>query len=383
MNEHHVTSRLLTGTPVATLGDSAAGAALAAARAVTPDVLIDLLTDAGLRGRGGAGFPTGLKWRTVASYTSPSEPTPVVVNAAEGEPGTFKDRAILLENPYRVLEGALIAAHAIGAVEVIVVTKASFVHERRRLESAIEEITAAGLADGVSMRIVAGPGSYLFGEETGLLEVVEGRPPFPRVSPPFRRGVDPAARRTGHSASGAAFAEQGGGWFAPALVDNVETLANVPGIVEYGAAWFRELGTPTSPGSIVCTVSGSTQRHGVGEFAMGTPLRTVIAELGGEVTDGRRIAAVLCGASGCAGAAGAARPPVDLRRLRCGGPRPRLGQLHRRRRRRADGPPRRLDGPLPGDRELRAVRAVQARRPGARRPAARAVMGSAGRSTLA
>ncbi len=298
MNEHHVTSRLLTGTPVATLGESAAGAAVAAARAVTPDVLIDLLTDAGLRGRGGAGFPTGLKWRTVASYTSPTQPTPVVVNAAEGEPGTFKDRAILLENPYRVLEGALIAAHTIGAVEVIVVTKASFEHERRRLSSAIEEMTDAGLADGVALRIVAGPGAYLFGEETGLLEVVEGRPPFPRVSPPFRRGVDPAAPRTGHSASGATFAEQGGGWFAPALVDNVETLANVPGIVQHGASWFRELGTPKSPGSIVCTVSGSTQRHGVGEFAMGTPLRTVIAELGGELADGRHTAAVLCGASG-------------------------------------------------------------------------------------
>src|SRR6478609_11792064 len=134
MNEHHVTSRLLTGTPVATLGDSAAGAALAAARAVTPDVLIGLLDDAGLRGRGGAGFPTGLKWRTVASYSSPTQPTPVVVNAAEGEPGTFKDRAILLENPYLVLEGALIAAHTIGAAEVIIGTKDWFVHERRRLD---------------------------------------------------------------------------------------------------------------------------------------------------------------------------------------------------------------------------------------------------------
>jgi len=298
MNAPHVTSRLLTGASVATLGDSNAGTALAAARAVTSDVIIDLVTDAGLRGRGGAGFPTGLKWRTVASYTSPSEPTPVVVNAAEGEPGTFKDRAILLENPYRVLEGALIAAHAIGAIEVIVVTKSSFVHECRRVSSAIDEMTAAGLADGVTMRVVAGPGSYLFGEETGLLEVVEGRPPFPRVSPPFRRGVDPAARPTGHSASGATFAEQGGGWFAPALVDNVETLANVPGIVERGAAWFRELGSPTSPGSIVCTVTGSTERHGVGEFAMGTSLRTVIAELGGDVAEGRRVAAVLCGASG-------------------------------------------------------------------------------------
>src|SRR4029079_9139121 len=156
------------GTPVATLGDSAAGMALAAARAVTPDVLIDLVADAGLRGRGGAGFPTGLKWRTVASYSSPTQPTPVVVNAAEGEPGTFKDRAILLENPYRVLEGALIAAHAIGATQVIIPTKASFVHERRRLDEAIEQITAAGWCDGVEGGVLGGPGAFLFGEETGL-----------------------------------------------------------------------------------------------------------------------------------------------------------------------------------------------------------------------
>ncbi|MFT3853236.1 MAG: NADH-ubiquinone oxidoreductase-F iron-sulfur binding region domain-containing protein [Ilumatobacteraceae bacterium] len=298
MSPNHVTSRILRGTPVGSIGESGAGAALTAARAVTPDVLADLLTDAGLRGRGGAGFPTGLKWRTVASYSSPAQPTPVVVNAAEGEPGTFKDRAILLENPYVVLEGALIAAHAVGAIEVIVGTKASFTHERSRLAAAIDEVAAAGWADGVTIRVVEGPGAYLFGEETGLLEVLEGRPPFPRVSPPFRRGVDPTARRTGHSASGAAFAEQGGGWYAPALVDNVETLANVPGIVANGSAWFRELGTATSPGSIVCTVSGSTNVHGVGEVAMGTPLREVIESLGGGLAAGRRIAAVLCGASG-------------------------------------------------------------------------------------
>lgn len=288
----------MRGAPVRTLAESGFGAALGPARAVTSDVLIGLIADAGLRGRGGAGFPTGLKWKTVASYTSATQPTPMVVNAAEGEPGTFKDRALLLENPYIVLEGALIAAHAIGANEVIIGTKASFVHERRRLDEALAEITAAGWLDGLTVRIIAGPGSYLFGEETGLLEVLEGRQPLPRVSPPFRRGVDPTARRTGHSASGAAFAEQGGGWYAPALVDNVETLANVPGIVERGAGWFRELGTPTSPGSIVCTVSGSTKRHGVGEFAMGTPLRTVIESLGGGLEDGRSIAAVLCGASG-------------------------------------------------------------------------------------
>ena len=290
--------RLLRGSPVNSLAESGAGAALEAARAVAPDVLIDLLTDSGLRGRGGAGFPTGRKWRTVASFGSPVQPTPVVVNAAEGEPGTFKDRALLLENPYLVLEGALIAAHTMGSSEVIVATKASFTHERERLAAAVAEVEAAGWADEVAIRVVDGPSAYLFGEETGLLEVIEGRPPFPRVSPPFRRGVDPAETNTGHSASGAAFAQQSGGRHAPALVDNVETLANVPGIVANGASWFRQLGTETSPGSIVCTVTGSTNVHAVGEFPMGTPLRTVLDTLGGGLGGGRRIAAVLCGASG-------------------------------------------------------------------------------------
>jgi NADH-quinone oxidoreductase subunit F len=268
-------------------------------RLVEPSVLIGLIGDAGLRGRGGAGFPTGLKWRTVSSYASPTEPTPVVVNAAEGEPGTFKDRAIVNENPYLVLEGALIAARAIGAVEVIIAMKASFTNELRRMNAAIAEVGDAGWLDGVTVRIATGPSEYLFGEETALLEVVEGRMPFPRVAPPFRRGLDPAHRPTGHSASGAPFAEQGGvGWFAPALVDNVETIANLAGIVLNGAAWYRAHGTQQSPGTIICTITGSTARHGVGEFAMGTPLREVIETLGGGLAEGRSIAAVLCGVSG-------------------------------------------------------------------------------------
>jgi len=296
------TSRLLTGRRVESLATAQAdrnlGDGLRIAREMSPGEVIDLVDRSGLRGRGGAGFPTGRKWRTVASFASAVAPTSVVVNAAEGEPGTFKDRAILNENPYEVLEGALIAAHAIGAVEVLVVTKVAFAHERRRLDAAIAEITAAGWLGGATIRVVDGPGEYLFGEETALLEVIEGRPPFPRVAPPFRRGIDPQQRRTGHSAAGASFAEEGGDEFAPVLMDNVETIANLPGIVRNGVEWFRSAGTSTSPGTIVCTVTGSTLRHGVGEFAMGTPLRHVIDVLGGGVADGRTIAAVLCGVSG-------------------------------------------------------------------------------------
>ncbi|MEO5901431.1 MAG: hypothetical protein ABIR68_15075, partial [Ilumatobacteraceae bacterium] len=267
------TTRILIGTPRASIAAADAGKALVAARLVAPSLLIDLVDESGLRGRGGAGFPTGRKWRTVASYASSTTPTPVIVNAAEGEPGTFKDRAIVNENPYLVLEGALIAAYAIGAVEVIIAMKASFTNERARMEAAIAEVDAAGWLDGVTVRVATGPSEYLFGEETGLLEVIEGRMPFPRVAPPFRRGLDPAHRDTAHSASGAAFAEEGGsGWFAPALVDNVETIANVALILANGADWFRSVGTDTSPGTVLCTVTGATRRHGVGEFALGTTL---------------------------------------------------------------------------------------------------------------
>ena len=222
------------------LAASGAGAALVGRSRRDAGVLIDLLTDAGLRGRGGAGFPTGLKWRTVASYTSPTQPTPVVVNVAEGEPGTFKDRAILLENPYLVLEGALIAAHAIGASEVIIGTKASFTHERQRLAAAIDEIDAAGWTYDIDRAhrrrtrcVPLRRGDRAARGDRGASAV-----------PPRRRRRSAGAwtrppGTTGHSASGAAFAEEGGGWNAPALVDNVETLANVPGIVRDGAAWFR------------------------------------------------------------------------------------------------------------------------------------------------
>src|SRR5207237_2272021 len=146
----------------------------------------------GLRGRGGAGFPTGRKWRTVADYQSSAVPPTVVVNAAEGEPGSFKDRAILRANPYRVLEGALIGAHAVGADRVIVAMKASFTRELDLMRDAITDAGGAGWLDGVQVEVFAGPGEYLYGEATALLEVLDGRHPFPRVAPPSRPGADEA-----------------------------------------------------------------------------------------------------------------------------------------------------------------------------------------------
>ena len=258
-------SRVLPAEPFRSLDAYRAGGGgggLNAARHRTPAGIIHSLDRSGLRGRGGAGFPTGRKWRTVVANRSPSVPTPVVVNAAEGEPGTFKDRRILRHNPYAVVEGALIAATAVGAAEIIIGTKASFEHEREHLAEAIDEVRQAGWLGDVSIRIVPGPSEYLFGEETALLEVIEGRPAFPRVAPPYRRGH-----------------------------------------------WFRSVGTTSSPGTIVCTVSGHTVRHGVGEFPMGTRLRTVIDELGGGARTGD-VVAILPGVSNPVLAADALDTPL-------------------------------------------------------------------------
>ena len=155
-----------------------------------PDGVIDEITASGLRGRGGAGFPTGRKWAAVSGNVSPVEPTTVVVNGAEGEPGSFKDRAIMRADPYRVLEGALIAAFALSADTVIVAIKETFTTEAERLRRAIDEIHGARWATDVELSIFEGPPEYLYGEETGLLEAIDGRGPFPRVSPPYRHGAE-------------------------------------------------------------------------------------------------------------------------------------------------------------------------------------------------
>jgi NADH-quinone oxidoreductase subunit F len=281
-----IVHRVLYPHPIADLDEYLArggGKGLETARQVEPLALIEELEASGLRGRGGAGFPTGVKWRTVA------------------EPGTFKDRTIIRNDPYQVVEGALIAARAVGGATVIFGLKRSFGEEVARLRGAIDEMVAAGWADGVEIEVFEGPNEYLYGEETALLETIDGRYPFPRIAPPFRRGVTEVVEteRDSHSGSGLSahveMAGEGGEVAPPTLVDNVETLANVPRIIARGADWFRTEGTEKSPGTIVCTVTGSTQRHGVGEVQMGTPLREVIETIGGGAQPGRRIRAVLPG----------------------------------------------------------------------------------------
>jgi NADH:ubiquinone oxidoreductase subunit F (NADH-binding) len=293
--------RVLPAVPYESLRDYEAaggGSGLRAALRREPADIVSQVEAAGLRGRGGAGFPTGTKWRTVAGMASATLPTTVVVNGAEGEPGTFKDRMILRYNPYAVLEGAVIAARAVGAPSVVVAVKETFTRERDRLRDAIAEMEQAGMIDRGVITVFAGPSEYLFGEESALLEAIAGRPPFPRIAPPWRRGVTDvvATPEDATSESGlAAPVEMAGTTDAPpTLVNNTETLANVPGIVANGADWFRSAGTEQSPGTIVCTITGSTARAGVGEIAMGTPVRDAIASIGGGVPDAR-IAAVLFG----------------------------------------------------------------------------------------
>ena len=275
--------RVLHPNPIISLEDHilrGGGKGLIAAMEMEPDDIIDRVLASGLRGRGGAGFPVGRKWQTVAQNRLAEAPSAVIVNAAEGEPGTFKDRTILRRNPYQVVEGALIAARAVGADLVVFGMKRSFAGEVERVRAAIEEIEDAEWSPGVALSVFEGPDEYLYGEESALLETIDGRYPFPRVVPTFRRGLREVAEEAP---------------VAPALVNNTESLANVPRIIARGPDWFRTVGTQESPGTMVCTVTGRTQKHGVGEVLMGTPLRDVIEEIGGGPLPGREIKAVMSG----------------------------------------------------------------------------------------
>ena len=275
--------RVLHPNPIISLEDHVTrggGKGLTAALEMPPEAIIERVLASGLRGRGGAGFPVGRKWQTVSQNRLVDTPSAVIVNAAEGEPGTFKDRTILRRNPYAVLEGALIAARAVQADLIVVGMKRSFAGEVERVRAAIEEIEDAEWNGDVTLEVFEGPDEYLYGEESALLETIDGRFPFPRVVPTFRRGLREAPEDAP---------------MAPALVNNTESLANVPRILARGPEWFRTVGTQESPGTMVCTVTGYTQRHGVGEVLMGTSLGDVIEEIGGGPLPGRTIKAVMSG----------------------------------------------------------------------------------------
>jgi NADH-quinone oxidoreductase subunit F len=254
------------------------GRGLQTALAAWPVAVIQTVDASGLRGRGGAGFPTGEKWRSVRSVGA--GPRFAVCNAAEGEPATFKDRLLLRTNPYQVLEGLAIAAYAVGAERAYIGLKQAFAPEVEALGRALQEMREADALGGMPVEVVLGPDLYLFGEETGLEEVIEGRPPLPRVARPYVQGL--FARPPEDN---------------PTLVNNLETLANVPHILADGPDWLRANGIGDAPGTMLFTICGDLRREGVFELPLGSPLRHLVEDLAGGPPAGRAVKAIFPGAS--------------------------------------------------------------------------------------
>jgi len=278
------------------LGDYKSGggyAALQKALSMAPqDVLADVKAS-GLVGRGGAAFPTGIKWEGAAKAAG--QPKYIVCNADESEPGTFKDRILMEEDPHRTVEGMIIAAHAVGARHGYIYVRGEYPYAFKVMGDAVaearqagflgENIFASGLNFDIEMRL--GAGAYICGEETALLESIEGKRGFPRIKPPFP---------TTHGLFG-----------KPTVINNVETFCNVPLILERGAAAYRKIGTERSPGPKLFCVSGQIQRPGLYEVPFGVTLRHLLYDLAGGLKPGRKLQAVLMG-----GAAGAFALEKDL-----------------------------------------------------------------------
>ena len=245
--------------------------------------VIQLVKDSGLRGRGGAGFPTGMKWSFVPQDTG--KPTYVVVNFDESEPGTCNNRELVEREPHALIEGTAIAARAIECHTAFIYVRGEYLWQGRVLQRALDECYAAGLlgrdlfGTGYDLDIVLhrGAGAYICGEETALLSSLEGFRGQPRLRPPF-----PAVE---------------GLYASPTVVNNVETLMNVPHIVRNGADWFKEFGTEKAPGTKLFTVSGKVERPGNYELPLGTPLRVLLEEHAGGVLGGRGLKAWTPGGS--------------------------------------------------------------------------------------
>src|SRR5579885_558867 len=271
-------------------------------RELTPREVVVAIVKSGLRGRGGAGFPTGIKWGTVAKTQSTQKY--VICNADEGDPGAFMDRSVLESDPHAVLEGMAIAAYAVGAGQGFIYVRAEYPLAIKRLQIAIRQAKQRGLLGSgifespfnfnIDLRI--GAGAFVCGEETALMMSVEGKRGTPRPRPPF-----PA---------------ESGLWGCPTLINNVETFANVPPIYRRGAAWFASIGTEKSKGSKVFALAGKISNTGLIEVPMGTPLRQIVEEMGGGAPDGGKIKAVQTGgpSGGCIPAE-ALDTPVDYESL--------------------------------------------------------------------
>jgi NADH:ubiquinone oxidoreductase subunit F (NADH-binding) len=223
----------------------------------------------------------------------------LAVNGAEGEPGTFKDRWLMRRDPYAVLEGTAIAAFAIGAEQAYLGVKAGFAPEIERLGRAMKEMESAGILGPTPIQVVPGPDEYLFGEEKALLEVIEGNDPLPRIVPPYMEGLF-----------------RGPGSPNPTVVNNIETLANVPRILREGADAFRRLGTEASPGTMIFTLSGDVRNPGVYELPLGSSLYELVFEIGGGPDEGRTLKGVLPGASSTILSAEQLDTPLDFDAMR-------------------------------------------------------------------
>ncbi len=291
-----MTAFLLPAAPVVSLeqylGTEVGGLGVATAQRIGPAETIRAVAAAGLRGRGGGGFPTGKKWAGIVDQSASRRY--LVCNGAEGEPGTFKDRALLRANPYQVVEGVIIAAFAVGASEAFICLKRRFTEELAAMTRAVQEFQAAGVCTDCTVNIVAGPDEYLFGEEKAMLEVIEGKPPLPRWFPPYEHGLFAASPQEGWEA-GPHGLHRRSDEPNPTLVNNVETLANVPHILAHGPAWFRSTGTAESPGTVIATVVGDVLAPDVGEIELGTPLSAVIDAVGSGLAPGRSVKAVFSG----------------------------------------------------------------------------------------
>lgn len=257
------------------------GALEMALRALSPARVLQEVTDSGLRGRGGAGFPTGKKWAFTAA--SAEQPHYLVLNGGEDEPGSKKDRLLMENLPHLALEGAILAAYAVGASRVYLYINAEYKDAIQSMAAALAEAKKAGywgecvLGCDFSLEVLIAPAppNYVAGEDTAALEVIEKKTPLPRQKPPYPATV--------------------GLFGKPTAVNNVETLANVPPIIARGAKWYRSVGTAESPGTMIFSLSEEVKRPGIYEIVFGTPLRFLIEECGGGTKDDKPIKAVLPG----------------------------------------------------------------------------------------
>lgn len=262
-----------------------AGGYRAARKAIgcLPVEIIDEMVKSSLRGRGGAGFSTGLKKKFTSEACIMCEQKYLVCNADEGEPGTFKDRIIMENDPHRLIEGMIIAAYAIGASMAYIYIRGEYYKSIEMLQKAIHDARESGFLGknifdstfSTNIELKHGAGSYLCGEELTLLESLEGKRGYPRIKPPFP-------------------AEKGLNGY-PTLVNNVETLSTIPAVIENGAEWYTGMGTEDSPGTKIFTVSGDVNNPGFFELEMGVTLRELIYEFAGGMKEGKKLQAILVG----------------------------------------------------------------------------------------